>query len=554
MTEASKQWVGQMVEGIFPLKQYLGGSEHSAVFLTEYAEGERRKAALKLVATDEGTADAQLSSWNVAAQLSHPNLLRLFRTGRCKLDGKDLLYLVMEYAEEDLADILPQRALTPEEAREMLCPVLDALEYLHGKGLVHGDLKPANILASGDQLKLSTDRISGIGESQGLTRQVGAYDAPEASSGMLTPAADVWSLGTTLVEVMTQRLPDWQPEAQREPVVPASLPAPFQEIARQCLRLEPQRRTSIVEIAARLNSRAAVATASAAFSVAPSASASAIGPSLTAVAKQASPAKTKQGSSESRPPRAAARLQGAPHPPPPYKVPGTRPRFILPLAVGAVIFAAVLTVPRLVTHRPEGKTARAVVQHQPANQPTAQNTAERAVTPRPMPKADRASGSPETEKSAAATVQREAQGGAQPVAPNALKPTSERAKPPAAAAPSPFSASGNSAGSPAASGAAAKGAVLDQVLPDVSQSALATIHGRVRVGIKVRVDSAGAVSDAELDSPGPSKYFADAALNAARKWAFTPPEADGKSLASEWSLRFVFTQDGVKVAPAQTTP
>jgi TonB family protein len=76
----------------------------------------------------------------------------------------------------------------------------------------------------------------------------------------------------------------------------------------------------------------------------------------------------------------------------------------------------------------------------------------------------------------------------------------------------------------------------------------------VRVGIKVHVDPAGAVSNAELDSPGPSKYFADIALQAARKWAFTPPEVSGKSVASEWSLHFVFTQQDTKVTPNQTAP
>jgi eukaryotic-like serine/threonine-protein kinase len=203
MTEASKQWEGQIVEGIFPLRQYLGGSDHSAVFLTEYGGDEPQKAAIKLFPADPVTADLQLSSWELAGQLSHPNLLRLFRSGRCRIDGNDLLYLVMEYAEEDLSQILPQRALTPEETRDMLCPVLDALEYLHGKGFVHGDLKPANILASGDQLKLSSDTISRVGEAQASSKRQGVYDPPEAISGMLAPAADVWSLGTTLVEVLT---------------------------------------------------------------------------------------------------------------------------------------------------------------------------------------------------------------------------------------------------------------------------------------------------------------------------------------------------------------
>ncbi|MGC1620902.1 MAG: TonB family protein [Candidatus Acidiferrum sp.] len=88
----------------------------------------------------------------------------------------------------------------------------------------------------------------------------------------------------------------------------------------------------------------------------------------------------------------------------------------------------------------------------------------------------------------------------------------------------------------------------------MSQKALATIHGRVRVGVKLHVDAAGAVSGAELDSPGPSKFFADLALQAAKKWVFTPPEVNGNSVASEWRLRFVFTQSGAKVSPTQTVP
>ncbi len=63
MTEASKQWEGQIVEGIFPLRQYLGGSDHSAVFLTEYSEGGQQKAAIKLFPADSGDgrfADLQL--------------------------------------------------------------------------------------------------------------------------------------------------------------------------------------------------------------------------------------------------------------------------------------------------------------------------------------------------------------------------------------------------------------------------------------------------------------------------------------------------------------
>ncbi len=150
MTEPPKQWEGQVVNGKFPLRQYLGGSERSAVFLTEYGEREFQQSAIKLIPADSQNAKLQLSRWELTTKLSHPHLIRLFQMGRCQLDNMELLYMVMEYAEEDLSQVLPDRPLTPEEAREMLVPTLDALAFLHSNGFVHAHLKPSNILAVND--------------------------------------------------------------------------------------------------------------------------------------------------------------------------------------------------------------------------------------------------------------------------------------------------------------------------------------------------------------------------------------------------------------------
>jgi TonB family protein len=545
MTEAAKQWEGQIVEGIFPLQHYLGGSDHSAVFLTEFASGDPQKAVIKLIPFDPATSDMQLSTWESAGQLSHPNLLRLFRSGRCRIDGHDLLYLVMEYAEEDLSQILPQRALTPEETRDMLGPVLDALEYLHGRGFVHGDLKPANILATGDHLKLSSDASSRIGASLSVLGRDGAYDPPEASGGMLTPAADVWSLGMTLVEVLTQHLPEWQPASNPEPMVPVTLPAPFLEIARQCLRLEPHRRISVADIAARMNPRAVAAAASR------SASAPGSSPSVSplAAASQVLPRTPQPVASLAVPPRGAARMQHNPHRPPPYRGPGSRSRFLLPLVVGALLFAAILTVPRLLPHRPEAKSAATVVRDKPARETAVRKPAESAESSKPKAKPERESAVSQTAKSVAPAVPQAVQRTAPPAAPDSLKTTSEKEQPSRAAS------SALETPKPGAVGiASAKGEVLDQVLPDVSQKARTSIHGKVRVSVKVHVDPAGGVSEAAFDSPGPSQFFANLALQAARKWAFTPPEVNGKSVASEWRLRFEFTQKDTKVIPKQTAP
>jgi serine/threonine protein kinase len=87
-------------------------------------------------------------------------LVRIFAAGTWVLAGMPVAYLVMEYAEENLAEVLRERPLTTDETREMLQPVADALAYLHGQGLVHGNLKPSNILAVEDTVKISSEAVS----------------------------------------------------------------------------------------------------------------------------------------------------------------------------------------------------------------------------------------------------------------------------------------------------------------------------------------------------------------------------------------------------------
>jgi TonB family protein len=247
------KWEGRVVDGKFPLQQWLGGSAHSAVFLTE-RPGQAEKVAIKLIAAD-AEADRQLSHWRAAAQLSHPNLMRIFEAGRCQVDGEPLLYLLMEYAEEDLAQILPLRPLAPAEVTDLLPALLDALSFLHGKGFVHGRVKPSNVHAMGEQLKLSADQIVSLAEPHPARRR-DVYDAPETADGVVSPAGDVWSIGVTLVAAFTQNV-SFLSEAEggaasrRDPDAPL-VPQPFRGIARECLHVDPKRRCSIAEIQARL--------------------------------------------------------------------------------------------------------------------------------------------------------------------------------------------------------------------------------------------------------------------------------------------------------------
>lgn len=242
-----KRMEGQVVNGALPLVRLLGSSDHSAVFLTERVGGAPQKAALKLIAAGKD-ADQQLARWKQSAKLAHPALIRLYESGRVELGGASLLYVVMELAEENLSQVVPERALTAEEAQIMLPPVLKALSYLHGSGLVHGSMKPSNILATGDQVKISSDTLR-LAEEFTRKRSLTVYDAPEMGKGMTTPAADAWSLGVTLVEVLTQRLPG---AGEKVSEFAAACPKPFDAIARGCTETDPAQRWTVAQAAARL--------------------------------------------------------------------------------------------------------------------------------------------------------------------------------------------------------------------------------------------------------------------------------------------------------------
>ena len=80
-------------------------------------------------------------------------------------------------------------------------------------------------------------------------------------------------------------------------------------------------------------------------------------------------------------------------------------------------------------------------------------------------------------------------------------------------------------------------------MPDVPQTALDTIQGTIRVSVKVRVDRSGNGVGSEFDSPGPSKYFARLAMQAAQNWKFAPSSQDE---LREFILRFEFTDSDIR--------
>ena len=239
-------WQSAVINGIYPLRRLLHGSEHSAIFLTELKGQSGANAALKIIPIERVTL-AQLSHWKVATGLCHPHLIQLFDAGLCHLGGRQFLFVVTEYAEQTLSEVLNRRALTEDEVREMLPPILGALTFLHHNALVLGHLKPTNVLVVDDQLKLAIDSIRSAGAPRVGLGEPSFYDPPEASHAPFSPADDIWGLGATLVEALTQRLPA-SDEPSQAVVLPATVPAAFLKTVQRCLSYDPATRPSAADL------------------------------------------------------------------------------------------------------------------------------------------------------------------------------------------------------------------------------------------------------------------------------------------------------------------
>jgi len=177
------------------------------------------------------------------AMLNHPSIVAVYDCGED--DGR--AYIVMEYVEgRPLSELVP---LPESRAREIATEVCEALTYAHSRGIVHRDVKPANILISNEgHVKIGDFGIARLlgQQTSGWTltdpRGVAGtphYIAPEALSGALPdPRMDVYSLGVVLYEMVTGRPPvgDFDP-----------LPGGLDAIVRRALAPEPSRRYASTE-------------------------------------------------------------------------------------------------------------------------------------------------------------------------------------------------------------------------------------------------------------------------------------------------------------------
>jgi len=200
-----------LAAGRYRVERTLGNGGMAVVYLAHDEELHRR-VAIKVLAThlagDDNFRARFLQESKLAGRLSHPNVVQVYDAG--ETEGSP--YIVMEYVP---GDTVAQRGkLSHAEAVPLALQACAGLQHAHSAGLVHRDVKPANLLVREDNvLKVADFGIARAAELTRLTQHgtvlgTAAYLSPEQAAGEeVTTATDIYSLGAVVYELLTGRAP-----------------------------------------------------------------------------------------------------------------------------------------------------------------------------------------------------------------------------------------------------------------------------------------------------------------------------------------------------------
>jgi len=199
--------------GKFEILRRIGKGAMGEVFLGRDTILGREVAIKTILASSSFGEEAKARFEREArstAVLNHPNIVTVFEFG----EAEGLHYLVMEYLEgEDLETLIRKQELSLADALEILAQTCEGLAYAHERGVVHRDVKPANILVlrRGKRLtaKLMDFGVALVNQSnltqQGIWMGTANYMAPEyLDTGQAAPSSDLFAIGVMLYEVVSK--------------------------------------------------------------------------------------------------------------------------------------------------------------------------------------------------------------------------------------------------------------------------------------------------------------------------------------------------------------
>jgi hypothetical protein len=201
-----QNWTGYegRLAGAWHLDSFLGERDGKGFFMTTNP-ADSSQALVEIIPADATSAGAVRASWDLARRFAHDHLMRVYETGETTLDDAKAYWAVLQLPDDDISEILTNRALNVHEARSMVSAAASALDHLHQRDLRHGAVTPANVFLVGKAFKLGADTIG-----------------PADEGGR---ESDIRQLGRTLVQAITQK----------DDSAVSQLPPPFREIAAGCL-------------------------------------------------------------------------------------------------------------------------------------------------------------------------------------------------------------------------------------------------------------------------------------------------------------------------------
>jgi serine/threonine protein kinase len=265
VTQSSAAPPGRLLDGRYRLGGVLG-SGGAAEVIRAVDERLDRAVAVKLFRGDVADQlQRHEDEMRTLARLAHAGLVTVFDAGTD--DETKRPYLVMQLVEGNtLAEALRRGPLPALRTAQIGASLADALAYVHEQGLVHRDVKPANVLIGADaRVHLADFGIARIVDSAHVTRTgdvlgTPAYFAPEQVSGEeVGPPADVYALGLMLLECLTGRreydgtsIEVAMARLTRPPEIPTSLPGIWQDLLAGMTARDPASRVTAEQAAERL--------------------------------------------------------------------------------------------------------------------------------------------------------------------------------------------------------------------------------------------------------------------------------------------------------------
>ncbi|MEO0258848.1 MAG: UvrD-helicase domain-containing protein [candidate division WOR-3 bacterium] len=249
--------------GKYKIKEFLGSGAFGFVYLAEDTLL-KKDVALKIQKYKGEKGLELLEEARILFELNHDNIVRFFNIEIIE----DKIVLVMEpVLGNTLRDIVDQKSpLSVNDALEYVKQILKALEYAHSKGLVHGDIKPENILISEEtgKIKIADFGLAKIFKAGVvIPKPVGTpfYMAPEAWRGETSTYSDIYSVGCILCELLTKKPPFYSEnlEELRNMVfngkfdkIPG-VPPDLNEIIKKTLNKVPSKRPTASELLSWIN-------------------------------------------------------------------------------------------------------------------------------------------------------------------------------------------------------------------------------------------------------------------------------------------------------------